>query len=132
MCVLIAVALWSQGCVIVNKEEKVVRPAPIPSVPADPAIRDIDTVGNLAFADNRRVTYTNIAQREDLSAEAQVHLVEATLEHLPMEDMKVTVLTTLIANPSFSSEARVAIVDRLDQLSFEENKMTVMNALSGN
>ena len=75
MCILVAAALWSQGCIIVNKEEKVVRPAPIPAVPEGPAIREIDTAGELAFADSRQAIYTNIAQREDLRPEAQVYLV---------------------------------------------------------
>lgn len=131
MCMLVAVALWAQGCIIVNKEEKIVRPAPIPAAPSDPAIQEIDVAGKLAFPDSRQAAYTTIAQREDLSPEAQVHLVDAAFNHLAMEDMKVAVLTTLIKNPNFSSEARVAIIDQLDHLAFEDNKMTVLNALSG-
>ena len=38
-------------------------------------------------------------------------------------------LTTLIENPNFSNEARVAIIDQLDHLAFEDNKVTILDAL---
>lgn len=129
-CGIVLAALCAQGCVYVNREEKVVSPPPSSAGSEDITIREIDTVSRLAFADNQAAGLKNIARREDLSPEAQVHLVDVTFKRLAFEDMKVDVLITLIKNPNFSEEARSAIIDRINRLAFEGNRMEVLEALS--
>ena len=92
-------------------------------------IREIDTAGQLAFDNNKAAILTSIAQREDLSPAAQVHLVDVTFKHLSFENMKVDVLLALIENPNFSTDARSAILGRLDRLAFETNKIKILEAL---
>ncbi len=84
----------------------------------------------LSFESDRKQGYERIAGREGLSAEAQIHLVESVCDKLSFDSAKEEVLLTLIANPSFCSEAEQAILDRLDRLAFEISRKKILEAIS--
>ncbi len=129
-CGLVLAALWAQGCISIHSEEETV-PARAPARgTTDVTIREIDAVAKLSFENNRAESYKNIAQRDRLSDRAQVHLVEAVFKRLSFENMKVDVLLALIKNPCFSPAAKGAILDRLDRLSFENHRATILQAMN--
>jgi hypothetical protein len=117
------------GCIVINTERtESCRVQPIES--ESMMIREIDAVGKLSLESNREDGYRRIAQRHGLSTGAQVHLVKAVFEHLSLEDSKMNVLLALVHNPSFRSEAKVALLDRLDQLSLEDDRREILAAMS--
>jgi hypothetical protein len=91
---------------------------------------EIDAVGKLSFDNDREQAYKRIAAREGLSAEAQVHLVEAVLSRLSFDNARESVLLTLIANPDFSSAAERMILDKLDKLAFANSRNRILKAIS--
>jgi len=129
-CGLVLAAIWMQGCIVVHTEEERVPSSPRAAEPGDVTIREIDAVAKLSFDNNRQTVYNEIAQRDGLSDRAQVHLVDAVFKHLSFENMKVDVLLTLIKNPCFSPAAKAAILDRLDRLSFENHRTTILQAMN--
>ena len=129
---LVLVAVCASGCVVIHKDEEVTpRPRPAATGPADVTIQEIDAAGKLAFDNDREAAFKKIAQREGLSEPAQLHLIDATFERLAFENAKVSVLLTLVDNPSFSPAARATLLDRLDRLAFENDKRQILDALSG-
>jgi len=130
LCGLVLAAIWMQGCVVIDTKEERVPSRPAATEPGDVTIREIDAVAKLSFENNRQAAYKNIAQRDELSDPAQVHLVDAVFKHLSFENMKVDVLLTLIENPCFSPAAKAAILDRLDRLSFENHKTQILEAVN--
>jgi hypothetical protein len=117
------------GCIIIDTEKTgvcVTRSAE----PADVTNSEIDAVSKLSVEDNRREGYRRIAERKCLAADAQTHLVEAVFQHLSLEDSKVDVVMALIHNRCFNSEAKAAILQRLDSLSLEDNRREVLDAIS--
>ncbi len=123
---LFALAMCLAGCVAVVKEKtwKLV------GSPTDEAIWEMNAVSELSFESDRKQGYERIAGRKGLSAEAQIHLVESVLDKLSFDSAKEEVLLTLIANPSFCSEAEQAILDRLDRLAFEISRKKILEAIS--
>ncbi|MHC4331644.1 MAG: hypothetical protein ACYSWW_26360, partial [Planctomycetota bacterium] len=99
-------------------------------LPTDDAIAEIDAVGELSFESDRKQAYGRIAQREGLSDESQVHLVEAALDRLTFDNAKEEVLLALIANPSFCGAAEHAVLESLDKLAFESSRKKVLKAIS--
>jgi hypothetical protein len=92
-------------------------------------IAEIDAATGLSFENNRVSVYDQIASRPSLSPEAQVHLVEAIFRHLSFENNRLTLLLKLTANPSFSPAGKEAILKRLNNLSFENNRQAVLQAM---
>jgi len=126
---LMLTALGATGCIVIHSEEDVpCRPRSVE--PVDLTIREIDAAGKLAFDNDKAAAFKKIAQREGLSERAQRHLVDAAFRRLAFENQKVHVLLTLIENPSFTPAAKAALLDRLDRLAFENNKRTILDALS--
>lgn len=120
---------WLSGCIIIDTEKVESWRSDVVE-PADVTIREIDAVGKLSLDDNRREAYGRIARRRGLSAEAQVHLVEAVFEHLSLEDAKLDVLLTLVRNRCFRPEAKGALLDRLDGLALEDHRREILGAMS--
>ncbi len=115
-----------QGCVVVvDEEEKHPSQSPL-----DGTIAEIDAVGKLSLESNKRDGYETIAARDNLSPEAQIHLVKAVFNNLALESSKGIVLLTLINNPSFCPAGENAILKRLDKLMLENNKRNIVNAIS--
>lgn len=126
---LAVMMVWLSGCIVIDTEKtQTCRTEVVES--EDVTIREIDAIGKLSLEDNRREGYVRIAQRHGLSAGAQVHLVEAVFQHLSLEDSKLNVLLALVHNSSFRSEAKAALMDRLDQLSLEDHKREILDAMS--
>ncbi len=114
--------LWLGGCVVFVGEQT-------GKGSADATIAEIDAVGSSSFDSDKKKGYERIAARQELTALAQVHLVEAVLENLAYDSIKAEVLLTLIANPSFSGAAERAILEQLDRLAFESSKEKVLKAI---
>ena len=123
-------AMFLNGCIVVVDEEKRGPSGSWDYPPDDEAIAEIDAVGKLPFDSDRKQGYKRIAARERLSVEAQVHLVDATLEKLSFDSAKEEVLLTLIENPDFSREAERTILDKLDKLAFSNSKNRILKAIS--
>ena len=129
---LVSTTLLMSGCVVIRVEEEAVPCRPTKAVaPRGATIEEIDAVSELGFNTDRRERYQKLARREGLSERAQIHLVEATFEHLGFNTDRVAVLLTLIGNPSFTPAAKTAILDRLDQLGFDSDKRKILDALDG-
>ena len=126
---LVLATLGATGCIVIHSDEEVpCRPRSVE--PEDITIREINAAGKLAFSNDREAAFKKIAKREGLSERAQLHLIDAAFKRLAFENAKVNVLLTLVGNPSFTPAAKAALLDRLDRLAFENNKRTVLNALS--
>ena len=115
-----------QGCVVIDVEET----SSPTSISKDDTMVEIDAVGKLSFENGRHEGYKKIAEREDLSANAQAYLVEAVYKKLSFENSKEDVLLALINNPSFCSTGKRAILDDLDKLAFENTKQRILNAIT--
>jgi hypothetical protein len=123
----LAVACAS-GCVIVDTEKTGVCLSSC-AEPADVTNSEIDAVSKLSLEDNRRDGYKRIAERRCLCPDVQTHLVEAVFQNLSLEDSKVDVLMALIHNRCFSSPAKAAILQHLDQLSLEDSRRDILDAI---
>ncbi len=115
-------ASWLGGCaVLVDKRAE---------GSADATVAEIDAVGKLSFDSERKKGYERIAERDGLSPESQIYLVEAVLKKLSFDNAKEEVLLTLIANPGFSNAAEREILERIDRLAFESSKKKILKAIS--
>jgi len=103
---------------------------PVVYLPDDDTIAEIEAVGKLLFDSDREQAYKRIAARQGLSAEAQVHLVEAVLGRLSFDNAKEDVLLKLIENPDFCSDAEQTILEKLDKLAFPSSKKRILKAIS--
>ncbi len=123
---LVGLVISLSGCIIIDVDEK----SSPGSYPKDDTVVEIDAVGKLSFENDRLQAYKSIAGREGLNANAQIHLVGAVYKKLDFEESKVDVLMALINNPSFCSAGKRAILDGLDNLSFENTKQKILKAVS--
>ena len=129
-CGLLLATAWLQGCVVVNTEKRTTATDSAAVESEDMAIKEIDAVSKLSSQDARQEFYTTLAGRTDLGPRAQAHLVEAAFKRLSSEDARFAVIETLIANPSFSSAAKSAILDRLGRLSVDSHRTEILEQLS--
>ncbi len=125
---LISVA--AGGCLVIVDEEEGEPPEPPVYVLDDPAIEEIDAVAKLSSDSHRLDAYERIAQRPGLSAPAQVHLVGEAMDHLSFENMKESVLMTLIRNRSFGLEGKRAVLEAIDELDFDSTRSRVLEAVN--
>ena len=98
--------------------------------PLAATIAEIDAVSRLHSDSGKYEGFKAIAGREPLRTEAQVHLVKPIFKSLYSESDKADVLVTLINNSSFSCACKLAILRRLDNLSSEDGKMTILKAIN--
>jgi hypothetical protein len=122
-------AMFLSGCVVVV-DERTEEPNGSETHLPDSTIAEIDAVGNLPFDNDKEQAYKRIAARRGLSAEAQVHLVEAALDRLAFDNARESVLLTLIANPDFSSAAERTILEKLDKLAFPGSRNRILKSIS--
>ena len=122
-------AMFLGGCFVVV-EGKTREPGRPVTYSPDNEIAEIDAVGKLPFDNDKEQAYKRIAARRGLSAEAQVHLVEAALDRLAFDNARESVLLTLIANPDFGSAAERTILQMLDKLAFPSSKNRILKAIS--
>ena len=123
-------AICIGGCVVIVDDETRGPSGRGVYSPDDGTIAEIDAVGKLPFDSDREQGYKRIAERQGLSPEAQVHLVEAALGRLSFDNAKEGVLLTLIENPDFSSAAERTILEKLDKLAFANSKKKILKAIS--
>jgi len=128
LCIAL-VAVLTQGCISIHSEE--VHSSDSATYESeDTTIREIKVAGMLSFDSDRQKALKRIARRSGLSDDAQVHLVETIFRRLNFEQGKVDVLMALVNNSSFSPAAEAAILDRLTQLSFEQDRSKILGAIS--
>ena len=96
----------------------------------DVTLSEIDAVSRLSFESGKLSAYQDIASSPHLSADAQMYLVERSLDEMSFESSKQSVVMTLINNPCFLAEGKGAIIDNLDAFSFESSKQSILRALS--
>ena len=132
---LLAVSL--SGCIVVgidrhhgSHETEAVEAPPVPATADSVVISEINTASNLTFENNKLEALNAIASRTTLSTSAQVHLVHKAFAKLDFEPSKVTLLQTLIKNPSLSNTTKQAILTNVSKLSFENNKTIILAALN--
>lgn len=93
-------------------------------------LAEIDAVSKLKSDEGRFEGFNTIAGRSGLQVEAQVHLVKKVYGTLYFDNAKVDVLLVLIANPSYSNEAKNEILVRLDKIKDENDKVGVLSAIN--
>lgn len=139
----IGLAGWlGAGCVVSigggdggKSRSEVPKPLPPPVVVVSPNTEDaavlaeIDAAGRLNFDAGKVTALKNVAARPDLSAAAQVHLVNTVLNRLSFDAGKVEVLRVLIESPAFAPAAKEAVFRQLERLSFDASRTAVMEAI---
>ena len=132
---LLAVVL--SGCIVVGVERhhgdhgtEAPEAPPAPATADSVVFSEINTASSLTFENNKLDALNAIASRTSLSTAAQVHLVHKAFAKLDFEPSKVTLLQTLIKNPSLSNTTKQAILTNLAKFSFENNKTTILAALN--
>ena len=129
LSLLTCLLLCSASCVVVVKEEERLPPGPV-ECPVNPhEIEEIDAVASLSFDSGRTEAYKRIAQRPCLSNEAQVHLVNEAFARLSFENSTEEVLVALIHSPSFSCDARSAILSQIKRLTFDNTRSRILKEL---
>jgi hypothetical protein len=126
---LIILVVYTQGCVIVVDDDQWPHEPQQNNIVSDETIIEIDAIGKLAFENSRRDGFKRIAQREDISSEAQIHLIRAAFQKLSFENSKKDILLTLIHNPNFCSAAEIEILENLDKLAFNNSKEEILKAI---
>ena len=127
---LITFIFCMQSCVIVVDEGQWPDEPSQNNIVSDETIVEIDAIGKLAFDNSRRDGFRRIAQREDISPEAQVHLIRTTFKKLSFENSKKEILLTLINNPNFCTAAEIEILESLDKLAFNNSKEEILEAIN--
>ena len=92
-------------------------------------IAEIVAARSLNLSSDRAEHLGKIARRPNLGPAGQAYLVDSAHDALSFEDQKVSVLTTLIKNPTFCAEAKSRVLDRLDELKFNSNRKSILSAL---
>lgn len=86
-------------------------------------------VPDISFSSERAELLKTVIKERDLTPGQQVEVVRTAFDHLSFASEQESVLLTLIQKPEFSTEAKKAITDRIDRLTFDSNKVTVQKAL---
>jgi hypothetical protein len=107
-------------------------PAPLPAAASSDSatLAEIDAANTLNMDSNRTEALLQIANRENLSPTAQVHLVNSTYRSLNFDSSKVRVLKGVIANPAFCDPARQAVVSQLELISMESNRRAILDEVN--
>lgn len=117
------------GCVSVSeKETKSNNTLSIAS--SQSVIWEIDAASRMSFDEDRQRAYKQIALRASLDEDTQAYLVKAVFDHLAFESAKQDVLLTIIRHPAFNGTARNEILQRINKLSFENDKEIILRAIN--
>lgn len=95
----------------------------------DPTLREVHAAGGLSHESNRFARLRSIAQRDDLGSAAQSYLIKTAAHELSHESNRFAVFVTLIENPAMNEAGRNAILDHLNNLRHESNRVAVLNKL---
>lgn len=131
-------AVFLTGCVGISIGNRSSKPPPPPepvvvvaTEPEDKAtLAEIDAAGRLSFDQNRKETLKAIAQRPGLTPAAQVHLANTTFRRMDFDNQKVEVLLALVRNPGFCAPAKQTIMTQLNQLSFDNDRQTILREVN--
>ena len=126
---LLIIVICIQSCVVVVDEGYQPQEPPDNNLIPDETIIEIDAISKLAFDNSRRDGFKRIAERDDISPEAQVHLIRAAFQKLSFENSKKEILLTLINNPNFCSAAEIEILESLEKLAFNNSKEEILKAI---
>jgi len=125
------------GCVGISvgrRQPPPEQPVVVSSTPLSAAeaatIAEIRAASGLTFDNQKLESLKQIAQRRDLSAVTQVHLVNSAYCCLTFDNQKVDLLRTIISHPGFGDAARHAIVSQLDKLSFDSHREEILRLIN--
>ena len=90
---------------------------------------EIHASRSLSFDSDQRAALLRIARRSDLSADEQVYLLDTAYDLLSFSASRLSVTLALIESPAFSREAKIYILENIDELSFESEKSAVLRAI---
>lgn len=127
---LIVFAACLQSCVVVVDENQEHSQKTQIHKTSDNTIAEIDAASKLVLESHKREAYKNIAKRDCLKPDAQIHLIKAVFDRLALESSKEDVLLTLIKNPGLCPAGEKAILKRLDKLALESDKRNILNAIN--
>lgn len=131
---LLAVALLA-GCGSTNVIVVAHPPAHPPDdsrvvyVDDDVTIKEIDAASALTFSASRADHLKRIAKRPNLGPRAQVRLVDAAFANHDFDSHVTAVVRTLIDNPVFCAPAKQRVLDRLDELTFDSSRQSLLRAM---
>jgi len=77
--------------------------------------------------DSRRWRYSKIAEMKGLSGENQTKIVQAAYEHLEIDSSKIVVFRRLMERLDFSLEAKIVMLDQIDQIEYGRNRLILIN-----
>lgn len=130
---LLVCAFGLSGCVVSVGSRVQTAPPPPPVVVTDPGdaatVAEIDAAAKLLLDAARAQTLSQIADRPNLPAPVQVHLINTAYRCLTIEQNKVSVLQKLIARPDFGDATRHAIVSQLGTLTKDASKQDLLNRI---
>lgn len=92
-------------------------------------IAEIEAARSLSFSNQQADHLKRIARRRNLGPAAQTYLVDITFELLGFENQKIDVLERLIKNPVFCGQAKSRVLAHLDELTFDNHKRQLLDAL---
>lgn len=84
----------------------------------------------LSFGDEKAALLRSVVKSPHLSPGQQVAVVQACFEHVSFSSDQVSVLLALLRRKDFSPEAKEALRGRIDGLSFDSDKITVLKVLA--
>src|SRR5262245_25442071 len=124
------------GCIVFSVERKNPPPPPapevvmVPSTTADSVVlAEIDAAAKLDFDSSRLTALNKIAARTNLSASAQVCLVNHVFKRLDFDSSKMTVLNTLVVNPGFCNAAKQTVLTDLSKLSYDNDRASLLASI---
>jgi hypothetical protein len=94
---------------------------------------DVDFLAPLrkiAFGGDKAAVLKRVLESPHLTPSQQVAVVQACFEHVSFSSDQVSVLLILLERPDFSPAAKEALRARVDRLSYDSDKITVLKALS--
>jgi hypothetical protein len=138
---LALLGLASTGCLVISANRSV-SPAPSPAPrevyrPADEfhssdlLVKEVDAAAALGFEQSRVEALTRIARRVPLRPDIQARLVWAAYLRMDFEQNKMELIRTVLKNPSCEDDARGAVLDGLNHLSFEQNRRELLELVGG-
>jgi hypothetical protein len=92
-------------------------------------IAAIDLAASARFDAQRATQLEQIARDPDLDADAQVCLIDVTMDRVNLETHQERVLLALVRNPRCTDQVKRRIVGMLDQFEFDATRQRLLRAL---
>jgi hypothetical protein len=121
--------LWA--CLLVVAVTQSCGPMPPPTYSEEDraTAAEIDAAASLD-EESARVSALQAIARRPLAETAQLRLVHVTYDKLTFDNNKVALLSTLIQNRSFCSNAKQAICQNLNRLQFDSQRQQILTLIN--